>query len=161
VVAKASAGRLIRDDMFKGGPGQYREHRVVERERGRGWRGRGGGWPHRWRPVDLGVDLAVSEIVVQPRPDALLATGVTFGELAEVIGENVTNAGGGSVQLGGEQIAIRTDTRVQSPEEIANLPLKFRGAAAAPLLVRDVADPVDCRDGRAALTATAGLGVTP
>ncbi|MDI1250032.1 MAG: CusA/CzcA family heavy metal efflux RND transporter [Lacunisphaera sp.] len=80
------------------------------------------------------------QIVVLPRPDALLATGVTFGELADVIGENVTNAGGGSVQLGGEQIAIRTDSRVQSPEEIANLPLKFRGAAAAPLLVRDVAD---------------------
>ncbi len=80
------------------------------------------------------------QIVVQPRPDALLAAGVTFSELADVIGENVTNAGGGAVQVGGEQIAIRADGRVQSAAEIAELPVKFRGAVAAPLLVRGVAD---------------------
>jgi len=80
------------------------------------------------------------QIVVLPRPDALLATGITFTELADVVGENVENAGGGAVQIGGEQITIRADSRVQTPEEIANLPIKFRGAAAKPLLVRDVAD---------------------
>jgi len=80
------------------------------------------------------------QIVVLPRPDALLATGVTFSDLGAVIAENVENAGGGAVQIGGEQIAIRTDSRVQTAEEIANLPLKFRGAAAQPLLVRDVAE---------------------
>jgi len=80
------------------------------------------------------------QIVVQPRPDALLVTGVTFTDLAEVIGENVENAGGGAVQIGGEQITIRADSRVQSADEIARLPIKFRGAAAAPLLVRHVAD---------------------
>ncbi len=80
------------------------------------------------------------QIVVLPRPDALLATGVTLGDLAEVVGESVENAGGGSVQLGGEQITIRAASRVQTAAEIAQLPLKFRGAAAAPLLVRDVAE---------------------
>lgn len=80
------------------------------------------------------------QIVVLPRPDALLATGITFNDLADVIAENVENAGGGAVQIGGEQIAIRADSRVQTAAEIANLPLKFRGAAAAPLLVRDVAE---------------------
>ncbi|MBI5424063.1 MAG: efflux RND transporter permease subunit [Opitutae bacterium] len=80
------------------------------------------------------------QIVVLPRPDALLATGITFNDLADVIAENVENAGGGAVQIGGEQIAIRADSRVQTADEIANLPLKFRGAAAAPLLVRDVAE---------------------
>ena len=80
------------------------------------------------------------QIVVQPRPDALLATGITFSDLAEVVGENVENAGGGSVQIGGEQIAIRADSRVQTAKEISELPIKFRGAATSPLLVRDVAD---------------------
>ncbi len=80
------------------------------------------------------------QIVVRPRPDALLATGVTLGDLAEVVGESVENAGGGSVQLGGEQITIRAASRVQTAAEIAQLPVKFRGAAAAPLLVRDVAE---------------------
>jgi len=80
------------------------------------------------------------QIVVQPRPDALLATGITFSDLAEVIGENVENAGGGAVQIGGEQITIRADSRVRTAEEISELPIKFRGAAAKPLLVRDVAE---------------------
>jgi cobalt-zinc-cadmium resistance protein CzcA len=80
------------------------------------------------------------QVVVAPRPDALLAAGVTFADLAAVIGENVENAGGGTVQVGGEQITIRADGRVRSAEEIARLPLKFRGAATAPLLVSDVAD---------------------
>lgn len=80
------------------------------------------------------------QIVVQPRPEALLATGVTLGDLAEIVGESVENAGGGAVQVGGEQITIRAASRVQSAAEIAQLPVKFRGAAAQPLLVRDVAD---------------------
>lgn len=80
------------------------------------------------------------QIVVQPRPDALLATGVTFTELAGVVGENVENAGGGAVQIGGEQISIRTSSRVGTVAEIASLPIKFRGAGAKPLTVRDVAD---------------------
>ncbi len=80
------------------------------------------------------------QIVVQPRPEALLAAGVTFAELAEIIGENVDNAGGGTVQIGGEQIAIRADSRVQTVAEIAELPVKFRGAAPRPLLLRDLAE---------------------
>ncbi len=82
------------------------------------------------------------QIVVQPRPDALLASGVTLADLAEIIRENVENAGGGSLQIGGEQLSIRTDGRVQSTDEIARLPVKFRGTLAAPLLVGDVADVV-------------------
>ncbi|ACB76250.1 efflux RND transporter permease subunit [Opitutus terrae] len=82
------------------------------------------------------------QIIVQPRPDALLAAGVTFHELAEIVGENVENAGGGAVQIGGEQLSIRADSRVRSTEEISRLPLKFRGAGIAPLLVSDVADVV-------------------
>lgn len=80
------------------------------------------------------------QIVVMPRPDALLSAGVTFVELADVIGENVENAGGGSVQIGGEQIAIRVDSRVQSAAEIGSLPIKFRGASATPLRVSDLAE---------------------
>lgn len=79
------------------------------------------------------------QVVVLPRPEKLLGTGITFSEVAEVIRENVENAGGGSVQMGGEQISIRADGRVQTVEEIGNLPLKFR-AGPAPLKIRDVAE---------------------
>ena len=79
------------------------------------------------------------QIVVMPKPEKLLGTGVSFAELAEIVGENVDNAGGGAVQMGGEQIVIRAAGRVQSAEEIANLPIKFR-AGVEPLRVRDIAE---------------------
>ena len=79
------------------------------------------------------------QIVILPKPEKLLASGVTFKELSDLIGENVENAGGSVIQLGGEQIAIRTNGRVQSSEEIGNLPVKFR-AGAEPLRVRNLAE---------------------
>ena len=79
------------------------------------------------------------QIVILPKPEKLLASGVTFKELSDLIGENVENAGGSVIQLGGEQIAIRTNGRVQSSEEIGNLPMKFR-AGAEPLRVKNLAE---------------------
>ncbi len=79
------------------------------------------------------------QIVVMPHPEKMMSAGVTFSELADVVGENTENAGGGAVQVGGEQILIRASGRVTSPEEIADLPVKFR-AGVEPMRVRDVAD---------------------
>ncbi|PTX97104.1 CusA/CzcA family heavy metal efflux RND transporter [Spartobacteria bacterium LR76] len=79
------------------------------------------------------------QIVILPKPEKLLSSGVTFKELSETIGENVENAGGSVIQLGGEQIAIRSSGRVQSAEEIGNIPVKFR-AGAEPLRVKDLAN---------------------
>ncbi len=79
------------------------------------------------------------QIVIQPNPDKLKSVGMSFSEIAEAIGENVENAGGSVIQLGGEQVAVRAAGRVQTVEEIERLPLKF-GSRATPLRVRDVAD---------------------
>jgi cobalt-zinc-cadmium resistance protein CzcA len=79
------------------------------------------------------------QIVVLPHPEKMMSAGLSFDELAGVVGENVENAGGGIIQRGGEQITIRSVGRVQTTEEIANLPIKF-GARVTPLLVKDVAD---------------------
>ena len=81
----------------------------------------------------------VKQFIIQPRPAALTEAGITFSELAETIGKNVENAGGGIVSRAGEQLTIRGITRVTTAEELGNLPVKF-GAAVAPLLVKDVAD---------------------
>ena len=81
------------------------------------------------------------QIVVQPNPDKLKSVGLSFSEIAEVVGENVENAGGGVIQIGGEQVVVRASGRVQTLADIENLPLKF-GARATPLRVRDVADVV-------------------
>jgi cobalt-zinc-cadmium resistance protein CzcA len=78
------------------------------------------------------------QIVVQPHPEKLFSVGLSFSDLAKIIRENVENAGGGLINKGGEQVTVRAAGRVQSLEEIENLPLKF-GAAVQPLLVKDVA----------------------
>lgn len=81
------------------------------------------------------------QIVIQANPDKLKSVGMSFSEIAEAIGENVENAGGSVIQIGGEQVAVRAAGRVQSISEIEQLPLKF-GARATPLRVKDVAEVV-------------------
>jgi heavy metal efflux system protein len=79
------------------------------------------------------------QYVIQPKPEALEKAGMTFSELAEIIEQNVENAGGGIVSRGGQQLTIRAVSRVNTPEEIGNLPIKF-GAAVNPMKVKDVAE---------------------
>ena len=81
----------------------------------------------------------VKQIVVQPNIAKLSDAGLTVSDLAKVVSENVENAGGGVVDAGGEQLIIRGVGRVVSPEEIAELPVKF-AAAVMPLRVKDVAE---------------------
>ncbi len=81
------------------------------------------------------------QIVIQANPDKLKSVGMSFSEIAEAIGENVENAGGSVIQIGGEQVAVRAAGRVQSVAEIEQLPLKF-GARSTPLRVKDVAEVV-------------------
>lgn len=79
------------------------------------------------------------QFVIQPRAEALVAAGLTFSELADLVAQNVENAGGGIINRGSEQLTIRAVGRVGSVAELAELPLKF-GGGIKPLLVRDVAD---------------------
>ncbi len=78
------------------------------------------------------------QIVIMPDPQKLMSIGLSLDELADKIGENTQNVGGGLVEIGGEQLVIRAPSRVQTTEEIANLTLKF-GAGVQPVQVKDVA----------------------
>lgn len=78
------------------------------------------------------------QLVIQPDPAKLAAAGLSLDTLAEIVEQNTKNAGGGYVEIGGEQLIVRAPTRVTTAEEIANLPLKF-GSAVKPILLRDVA----------------------
>lgn len=91
------------------------------------------------------------QFVVQPDPQKLRSVGLTFSEVAAVIVDNLENAGGSVIQVGGESVAIRAAGRVQTLDEIANLPLKF-GSGVAPIFVRDVAEVAI---GKAVRTGTA------
>jgi cobalt-zinc-cadmium resistance protein CzcA len=80
------------------------------------------------------------QIVIMPDPVKLTSVGLTIGEVSDVIAENVANAGGSVVEKGGEAVTVRSIGRVQTAEEIANLPLRFAGARASTLRVKDVAE---------------------
>ncbi|MBS0631262.1 MAG: efflux RND transporter permease subunit [Verrucomicrobia bacterium] len=80
------------------------------------------------------------QIVVTPDPAKLTGVGLTVGEVAAVIAENVSNAGGSIVEKGGEAVTVRSIGRVQTTEEIADLPLRLGGARPTTLRVRDVAE---------------------
>ena len=77
--------------------------------------------------------------VVQPDPARLRSVGLSLPDFAEKIAENTRNAGGGLVELGGEQITLRANSRVTSAEEIMQLPLKF-GGGVKPVVVGDLAE---------------------
>ena len=80
------------------------------------------------------------QIVIQPYPERLTAVGMTFEDVAEKISMNTENAGGGLIELGGEQVVIRGNNRVADHRRnLQMLPLKF-GAGVEPLLVGDVAE---------------------
>jgi len=79
------------------------------------------------------------QFLIQPKPEALERVGITFSELADVIGQNVENSGGGIIDRGGKQLTIRAVSRVSNLQEIENLPVKF-GAAVQPMLVKDLAE---------------------
>lgn len=79
------------------------------------------------------------QIVVMPRPEKLREANITFEELAKLVGENANNAGGGVVNRGQEQLIVRSVARVETIDDIANLPVKF-AAGVRPILVKDVAD---------------------
>lgn len=79
------------------------------------------------------------QIVVQPDPARLASVGMSLSDLAERIEENTRNAGGGLVEIGGEQIVIRANSRAAVSDDISKIPLKF-GAGVKPLLVRDLAE---------------------
>jgi cobalt-zinc-cadmium resistance protein CzcA len=78
------------------------------------------------------------QVVIEPDLASLRNASLTVSDLADVIRANADNAGGGIVAQHGEQVTIRAVSRVSSPDEIAQLPVKF-SAGVAPLRVRDLA----------------------
>ncbi len=79
------------------------------------------------------------QIVVEPDPRKLADAAVSFAQIVAVVRQSTENTGGGLLELGGEAVVVRADTRAKTLEDIANLPVKFPGAAR-PLLIRDLAE---------------------
>ena len=79
------------------------------------------------------------QIVIAPDPAKLAQAGVSFDQLVEVVRNSTDNAGGGVLEMGGEAVVVRADTRAKTAEDLGGLPVKFAGASR-PLLIRDLAE---------------------
>ncbi|MEG3176560.1 CusA/CzcA family heavy metal efflux RND transporter [Sphingomonas sp. RB3P16] len=81
------------------------------------------------------------QFVVEPDPVRLTMHGVTAAELADAVGKNVANAGGGIITRGAERFTVLTNARVTNAIEIGAIPVKF-GGGVLPIQVRDLANVV-------------------
>lgn len=84
----------------------------------------------------------VDQVVIEPDPVKLANSGLGFDDIANVVKQNVSNSGGGIVQKAGQQILLRTLSRVQSAQDIRQLALRY-GAGTKPILIQDIASVTD------------------
>ncbi|MBE2216446.1 MAG: efflux RND transporter permease subunit [Opitutaceae bacterium] len=78
------------------------------------------------------------QFVVEPDPEKLAHAGVSFAQLIDTVRKSTDNAGGGILELGGEAVIVRADTRVRTAADLAGLPVKFAGGVR-PITVGDLA----------------------
>ncbi len=92
------------------------------------------------------------QIVVAPRPAALLAFGLTLADLVRALERNNVNVGAGYIERFGQQVLVRVPGQVDSLEGLRRLRVATQGSA--PVTVADVADVrlgEDLRNGAATM----------
>jgi cobalt-zinc-cadmium resistance protein CzcA len=65
---------------------------------------------------------------VSPRPAQLAQAGISFAELEQAIRDNNLNMGAGRLAQGNDNLVVRTEGRIDSLEELAQLVVKVDGA---------------------------------
>jgi cobalt-zinc-cadmium resistance protein CzcA len=84
----------------------------------------------------LGGDVRC--VLVEPRPDALLAYGLTHEDLTGVIARNNANAGGGNIVTDDQVLLLTTNARLRGEIDVSQLTVTVRDGN--PVRVLDVAD---------------------
>jgi heavy metal efflux system protein len=79
----------------------------------------------------------VKQFHVTPKPDKLMAYGLTFRDVLAALSNNNANAGAGYIEHGGEQYLVRAPGQVANMEEIEQIIVGSN--AGAPVYIRDVA----------------------
>ncbi len=82
----------------------------------------------------------VKQFHVTPRPDQLLAYGLTLRDVMDALAKNNANVGAGYIERHGEQYLIRVPGQVSGIPEIEAIVIARR--AGQPVRVRDVADVI-------------------
>ena len=82
----------------------------------------------------------VKQFHVTPRPDQLLAYGLTLREVMDALARNNANVGAGYIERHGEQYLIRVPGQVSGIPEIEQIVVARR--SGQPVRIRDVADVI-------------------
>ncbi len=82
----------------------------------------------------------VKQYHVTPRPDQLMAYGLTLRDVMDALARNNANVGAGYIERHGEQYLIRVPGQVSGIPEIENIVVARRGGQ--PVRVHDVADVI-------------------
>jgi cobalt-zinc-cadmium resistance protein CzcA len=80
----------------------------------------------------------VKEIHVTPRPERLVAQGLTFRELLEAIARNSTSTGAGYIERNGEQYLVRAPGQVRDLDDVRGIVVGHAGGV--PIRIGDVAE---------------------
>ena len=80
----------------------------------------------------------VKEIHVTPRPERLVAHGLTFRELVAAIASNSTNTGAGYIERNGEQYLVRAPGQLRDLDDVRAIVAGHAGGV--PIRIRDVAE---------------------
>lgn len=81
---------------------------------------------------------AERQLLVAPRPEPLLAHGLTLEDLRQALLRNNANRGAGFVERDGAQVLIRSPGQLQTPEAVRRIVV--RSVDGAPLTIGDLAE---------------------
>lgn len=87
-----------------------------------------------------GVDTIggyVKQYHVQPNPERLVALGLSFPDVVNVLERNNTSIGAGYIEKSGEAYVVRADGRIENAEQIGNIVVANRGGVV--VYLRDIA----------------------
>lgn len=87
-----------------------------------------------------GVDAIggyVKQYHVQPNPEKLVALGLSFSDVVNVLERNNTSIGAGYIEKSGEAYVVRADGRIENAEQIGNIVVANRGGIT--IYLKDIA----------------------
>jgi cobalt-zinc-cadmium resistance protein CzcA len=87
-----------------------------------------------------GVDAIggyVKQYHVQPNPEKLVALGLSFSDVVNVLERNNTSIGAGYIEKSGEAYVVRADGRIENAEQIGNIVVANRGGVV--VYLKDIA----------------------
>lgn len=94
---------------------------------------------------------------VQPDPNKMIAMGVSFADIMRALEHNNLSIGAGYIENNGEFFLVKTDARLENPEQISDIVVVSRNGMA--IYLKDVADVVIGKEMRSGSSSKNGKEV--